>query len=146
MTERSASVQWTGSGMSGRGHMSTETGALQRQPYGHPSSIEGDELATDPEEILAAAHAACLARAFAIVCERAGFPATSVHAQAQVHLVKGRDGPTIDWIELRLQAGIADLDEISFQAMARRAKQDCPLSRALGSVPRITLEATLVAA
>lgn len=143
MTEKSASVLWTGAGKDGRGQISTETGALLDQPYGFASRFGDDRRSTNPEEILAAAHAACFTMAFSFACQKAGFATTTADTQARVRLVAQGEGFVIDRIALTLRAVVPGLAEARFQEIALAAKKDCPLSRALASVPEITLQATL---
>ncbi len=145
MTEKTASVHWEGQGKKGQGQISTETDALQAYPYGFGSRFEDDRRGTNPEELLGAAHAACFTMAFSFACDKAGFATTSVDTQAQVRLVPQGDGFVIDRIALTLQAVVPGLDEAAFQEIAQGAKQGCPLSKALASVPEITLSATLSA-
>lgn len=143
MTEKSASVMWAGAGKKGLGQISTETGALRDYPYGHASRFGDDRRGTNPEEILAAAHAACFTMAFSFACEKAGFATTTVDTQAQVSLSAAGEGFVIDRIALSLKAVVPGLDEARFQEIAAGAKRDCPLSRALASVPEINLQAKL---
>ena len=143
MTEKSASVLWTGAGKEGLGQISTESGALMDYPYGFASRFGDDRRGTNPEEILGAAHAACFTMAFSFACEEAGFATTTVDTQAHVRLSAQGDGFVIDRIALRLTAVVPGLDESRFQEIAATAKRDCPLSRALSSVPEISLQATL---
>ena len=81
--------------------------------------------------------------AFSFACDSAGFATTSVDTRAGVRLVKKGAGFLIDHIDLRLEASIPNIDEATFQKLAAGAKQDCPLSKALASVPEITLTAIL---
>ena len=143
MSEKSASVMWTGAGKQGQGQISTETGALLDYPYGFASRFGDDHRGTNPEEILAAAHAACFTMAFSFACEKAGFATTALDTRARVSLTVQGAGFVIDRIALTLQATVPGLDETRFQALALTAKQDCPVSKALTGVPKITLEATL---
>jgi len=141
--EKSASVHWDGAGKTGRGQISTETGALKGYPYGFASRFEDDKRGTNPEEILGAAHAACFTMAFAFACERAGVATEAIDTQAKVRIVKQGDGFVIDRIALTLDAKVPGIDNTKFQELAQGAKQGCPLSKALASVPEITLVATL---
>ena len=141
--ERKASVHWEGRGKAGRGQISTETGALSGYPYGFASRFEGDKRGTNPEEILGAAHAACFAMAFSFTCDKAGLETKAVDAKASVRLVQQGDGFLIDRIVLTLDAVIPGIDDAKFQELAQAAKKNCPLSKALASVPEITLAATL---
>lgn len=143
MSEKSARVHWTGAGKKGQGQISTETGALADYPYGFASRFGDDRRGTNPEEIVGAAHAACFTMAFSFACDKAGFGTSSIDTQAQVRLVAQGDGFVIDRIALRMSAMVPGIDEAKFQEIAEAAKRDCPLSKALASVPEITLEATL---
>jgi len=143
MSDKTASVHWEGQGKLGKGQISTETDALKKYPYGFASRFEDDRRGTNPEEILGAAHAACFTMAFSFACDKAGFATTSVDTQASVRLARQGDGFVIDRIALKMQATVPGIDDAKFQAIAAAAKRDCPLSKALASVPAITLEATL---
>jgi osmotically inducible protein OsmC len=143
MIDKTASVHWEGSGKQGQGQISTETGALQRYPYGFSSRFEDDRRGTNPEEILGAAHAACFTMAFSFACDKAGFATTLVDTQARVRLAPRGDGFVIDRIALCLTATVPGMGDAEFQAIALAAKSECPLSKALASVPEITLLATL---
>ena len=143
MNEKSASVHWEGPGMKGQGQVSTETGALKAYPYGFASRFEDDRRGTNPEEILGAAHAACFTMAFSFACDKAGVATTAVDTTAKVRLAKQGEGFVIDRIALTMQASVPGIDDARFQELAAAAKRDCPLSKALASVPEITLQATL---
>ena len=143
MTEKTASVAWEGSGKSGRGQISTETGALDRYPDGFASRFADDRRGTNPEEILAAAHAACFTMAFSFACDKAGFATSKVDTQARVRLAPQGDAFVIDRIALKLNAVVSGIDEAKFQEIALAAKRDCPLSKALATVAEISLQATL---
>ena len=141
MSEKKASVHWEGAG---QGQISTETGALDRYPYGFASRFGDDRKSTNPEEILGAAHAACFTMAFSFAAEKAGVATESVDTTASVRLSKDGDGFVIDRIALTLKAKVPGLDDAAFQKLAADAKAHCPLSKALAAVPEITLEAQLV--
>lgn len=143
MTEKAATVHWEGQGKQGQGQISTETAALKAYPYGFGSRFGDDRTGTNPEEILAAAHAACFTMAFSFACDKAGFATVTVDTRASVRLAQKGDGFAIDRIALTLSAKVPGLDEAKFQEIADGAKQGCPLSKALASVPEITLQATL---
>ena len=143
MTEKTASVHWEGQGKKGQGQISTETAALKAYPYGFGSRFEDDRRGTNPEELLGAAHAACFTMAFSFACDKAGFATSSVDTQAKVRLATEGDGVVIDRIALTLKAVVPGMDEARFQEIAQEAKKGCPLSKALASVPEITLTATL---
>ena len=143
MSERKGSVNWQGRGKDGRGRISTETGTLKDANYGYATRFEDDKRGTNPEEIVGAAHAACLTMAFAFALEREGLTATRIDTKAAVRLAKDGDGFKIDRIQLELDAAVPNLEEARFQQIAAAAKAGCPLSKALASVPEITLKATL---
>jgi len=143
MIEKTASVHWEGQGKQGVGQISTETGALKSYPYGFASRFEGDRKGTNPEEILGAAHAACFTMAFSFACDKAGIATASVDTTAKVRLAKQGEGFAIDRIALTMEASVPGIDNAKFQELAAAAKRDCPLSKALASVPEITLQATL---
>lgn len=143
MTEKTATVHWEGQGKQGIGQISTETGALSALPYGFASRFGDDRKGTNPEEILGAAHAACFTMAFSFACDKAGIATESVDTKASVSLAKQGEGFVIDRIALLMEARVPGIDEAKFQEIAAAAKRDCPLSKALASVPEITLQATL---
>lgn len=144
MSEKKASVHWEGAGKAGQGQISTETGALERYPYGFASRFGDDRKGTNPEEILGAAHAACFTMAFSFAAEKAGVATEAVDTTASVRLSQDGDGFVIDHIALTLKAKVPGLDDAAFQKLAADAKAHCPLSKALAAVPEITLEAQLV--
>lgn len=118
MTEKNASVHWVGSGKEGVGQISTETAALQSYPYGFASRFGDDRRSSNPEELLAAAHASCFTMAFSFACEKAGFATAVVDTKAQVRLVAQGEGFAIDKIALQLQADVPGMDEALFQTIA----------------------------
>ncbi|MDM0113111.1 OsmC family protein [Variovorax sp. J22R133] len=145
MPEKKASVHWEGAGKTGKGSISTETGALKDYPYGFASRFGDDRKGTNPEEILGAAHAGCFTMAFAFALEGAGLAATSIDTRAAVRLVQDGPGFKIDRIALEMEAAVPGIDQAKFDEIANGAKANCPLSKALASVPEITLKATLKA-
>lgn len=146
MTEKTAGVHREGPGKQGQGQISTETGALERHPYGFASRFEDDRRGTNPEEILAAAHAACFTMAFSFACDKAGFATSQVDTKARVRLTPQGEGFVIDRIALTLNAIVPGIDDARFQDIALTAKRECPLSKALAAVAEISLHATLLAA
>ncbi len=143
MNEKNANVDWNGRGRAGQGYVSTESGALQRYPYGFGSRFDDDRKGTNPEEILGAAHAACFTMAFSFACDKAGFVTTSISTRASVRLTRQDDAFVIDRIVLTMRARIPGIEEFIFQEIAQAAKRDCPLSKALASVAEIRLDAVL---
>src|ERR1700682_4491249 len=98
MADKTATVHWEGQGKKGVGKISTQTEALKSYPYGFGSRFEDDKRGTNPEELLAAAHAACFTMAFSFACDAAGFATKAVDTQASVRLVKKDSGFLIDHI------------------------------------------------
>lgn len=143
MIEKTASVHWEGPGKKGQGQISTETGALERYPYGFATRFEDDRRGTNPEEILAAAHASCFTMAFSFACDKAGVATSRIDTLARVRLSPQGEGFVIDRIALTLHAVVPGIDEARFQEIALAAKRDCPLSKALAAVAEISLVATL---
>jgi osmotically inducible protein OsmC len=143
MIEKTASVHWEGQGKKGLGQISTQTEALQAYPYGFGSRFEDDRRGTNPEELIGAAHAACFTMAFSFACDKAGYATASVDTTAKVRLVQQGEGFAIDRIALTLDAVVPGMNEATFQDIAEAAKKGCPVSKALASVPEITLSANL---
>ncbi len=139
---RKATAHWEGDLKSGRGTISTPaSGLMQDTRYGFNSRF-GDEKGTNPEELIAAAHAGCFTMALANALAEAGHPAESLDSRAEVDLsLEG--GPTMSAIRLFTKAKVPGIDEAKFRAVADDAKTNCPVSKALSAVP-ITLEAELL--
>jgi osmotically inducible protein OsmC len=142
MIEKKASAHWEGPGKTGKGQVSTETGALQNQAYGVAARF-ADGKGTNPEEILGAAHAACFTMFFAVSCEKAGIDVSTIDTTATVRLAKEGEGWKIDRIALVMEATAPGLDHARFMELAEGSKKNCPVSKALAAVPEITLEAKL---
>ena len=111
MSDKTATVHWEGRGKQGIGKISTQTEALKSYPYGFASRFEDDKRGTNPEELLAAAHAACFTMAFSFGCDAAGFATAAVDTQAAVRLVLKGGGFSIEHIGLRLEASVPGMDE-----------------------------------
>lgn len=139
---RNATAHWEGDLKSGRGTISTPaSGLMQDTRYGFNSRF-GDEKGTNPEELIAAAHAGCFTMALANALAEAGHPAESLDSRAEVDLSM-EGGPTMSAIRLFTKAKVPGIDEAKFRAVADDAKTNCPVSKALSAVP-ITLEAELL--
>lgn len=143
MNDKTATIRWEGRGKQGKGTISTQTPALKNYPYGVASRFEGDASGTNPEELIAAAHAACFTMAFSFQCDAAGFATEAVDTTAAVRLVQQGGGFAITRISLRMEATVPGIDDAKFQELARAAKEGCPVSKALAGVPEIELTATL---
>ncbi len=137
MPARSARARWEGKLQDGKG---TITIGSWSSPYSFASRFE-DGNGTNPEELIAAAHAGCFTMAFNAALGRSGFDAKSVSTNAKVHLAKAEGGFEIPLIELECEAEVPGIDEAKFQEIADGAKKGCPISKALGGVKEIKLTA-----
>ncbi|NJN45810.1 MAG: OsmC family protein [Candidatus Competibacteraceae bacterium] len=140
MPVRASSAQWQGNLQRGQGVMRLGSGAYEG-PYSFPSRFESGQ-GTNPEELIAAAHAGCFSMAFSLFLGNAGFTPTRIDTTAKVHLEQVDGGFAITRIELDCEAEIPDIDEATFQAQAQAAKEGCPVSRALAGTT-ISLAAKL---
>ena len=141
MATRNGSAEWSGDLQNGTGTITVGNDA-HTGPYSFKSRFEEGE-GTNPEELIAAAHAACFAMAFSNVLASNGHEPESVDTNARVVLKEVDGAPTIARIELTAEGSVPGIDDDEFQRLADEAKRDCPVSRALASVDEITLEATL---
>lgn len=141
MPARTAEARWEGALQDGSGTMKLGGGAYEGA-YSFASRFE-DGSGTNPEELIAGAHAGCYSMALSGAIGRAGFTATSIDTSAAVHLEKTEAGFRINRIALTTRAVVPGLDDAQFQDLARTAKETCPVSVALGAVSTITLDATL---
>ena len=142
MPTRTAEARWDGTLQEGNGTMRMASGAYEG-PYSFQSRFqEGD--GTNPEELIAAAHAGCFSMALSAELGRAGHSAESVETKATVHLDKVDEGFGITRIELETRARVPGISDEEFQQVAEGAKEGCPVSRALAAVPAIELRASLV--
>ena len=140
--KRSASAEWKGGLKDGKVVISTESGVLSNTQYSFATRFE-QGAGTNPEELIAAAHAGCFTMALSAKLTEAGHPPQSIDTQADVELgMEG--GPTICEIRLVTKARVAGIDAKTFRALADDAKQNCPVSKALSAVP-ISLDAELLA-
>jgi osmotically inducible protein OsmC len=132
MPVRNADAQWEGSLQAGKGTMRFGSGAFEGQ-YSFASRFE-EGTGTNPEELIAAAHAGCFSMALSGGLSRAGHPPNRVHTTAKVHLDKGHAGFKISTIELETEADVPGIDDAAFQEAAAAAKAGCPVSQALAAV------------
>jgi osmotically inducible protein OsmC len=138
---RHGSAQWQGGIKDGKGAISTESGALKAYPYGFASRFEGLP-GTNPEELIAAAHAGCFTMALSLILSEAKLIAERMETSAKVTLEKLDGGYAITAVHLTLKAKIPDADQATFEKLASMAKAGCPVSKLLKA--EITLDATLV--
>lgn len=142
---RKSTARWQGNGLQGKGTLSTQSGVFQSQPYSFQTRFQNEDgkAGTNPEELLAAAHAGCFAMALSFALTDAGHAPEELNVTAGVDIVKTDAGFAIKNINLDLEAKVAGIDAAKFQKLAEGAKQGCPLSKALAATP-ITLSAKLV--
>lgn len=134
--KRSATAIWNGSGKEGNGNLTTQSKVLANTSYDFKSRFE-DGTYTNPEELIAAAHAGCFAMKLSFVLGAAGFTATSLDATSTITLENG----TITGSHIVLKAVVPGIDAAKFEECAQDAKANCPVSKALNMA--ISLEATL---
>jgi osmotically inducible protein OsmC len=140
-TDRKAEVTWNGSLMEGSGTITqTTSGKIGEQSISWPNRAEDSPSATSPEELIAAAHAACFAMALSHGLAQAGHAPDELQTSATVTF---QPGEGITKIGLTVVGSVPGLDDAAFQQAAQTAKENCPVSKALASVPQISLEAKL---
>jgi osmotically inducible protein OsmC len=140
MTTRTGSATYEGLGKDGKGHVSTQSGILSDTPYGFNTRF-GDTPGTNPEELIAAAHASCFTMALSFALAGAGFADGTLETSAKVTLDKDGDGFTITKSALDLKASVPGIDEAQFAEIAKGAELNCPVSKVLNA--EVTLNYTL---
>lgn len=145
MLKRTSTAVWRGTGPKGTGEISTLSGALKGQPYGFNTRFasEDGKAGTNPEELIAAAHASCFTMATAFQITNAGKEPTKLETTATVSMEKQDIGWTIVSIHLELTGEVPGVTADEFKTFAENAKKGCPISRALASVSTISMNATL---
>ena len=138
--EKKASAVWSGDLKTGKGSISTETGVLSNAPYGFVSRFEGGK-GTNPEELIAAAHAGCFSMALSGQLGSAGLTAQKIETSATVTMNKLEQGWTVTDVHLQVKANVPGADQASFEKSANAAKAGCPISRLLNA--KITMDAQL---
>ena len=142
MPTRKAEAEWKGNLAEGEGKLKVGSGAFEG-PYSFKSRFEEGESATNPEELIGAAHAGCFTMALTAALSRAGIKPTRIHTGANVKLEKVNDAFSITQIDLETEAEVPGIDDATFQQYARDAKQNCPVSKALAGT-EIHLNAKLL--
>ena len=142
MPTRKAEAEWKGNLVEGSGRLRVGSGAFDG-PYSFKSRFEEGQAATNPEELIGAAHAGCFTMALTAQLSRAGLAPARVQTSAKVTLEKVGEGFSITRIELETEADIPGIDEATFQRNALDAKQNCPVSKALAGT-EIHLKARLL--
>ena len=137
---RKAMAVWNGTGRDGSGHLSSDSGVLARTPYSFRTRFE-NEKGTNPEELIAAAHAGCFTMALAFGLQRAGFTPKELSTEAAVSLEPEGAGFRISRSALTLRASVPNLDQATFARLAQDAEKNCPVSKVLNA--EITLDAKL---
>ncbi|MBW3558617.1 MAG: OsmC family protein [Proteobacteria bacterium] len=138
---RKANAVWRGTGKEGSGDLSSPSGVLSATPYSFRTRFE-DQPGTNPEELIAAAHAGCFAMQLAFLIQAAGFTPTELNATAAVSLEPEGQGFRISRSALTLRAQVPGIDPAEFDQLAQQAEKICPVSKVLNA--EITLDATLV--
>jgi osmotically inducible protein OsmC len=139
--KRTASAQWKGSLKDGKGTLAAPGGVLKATPYSFATRF-GDTPGTNPEELIAAAHAGCFSMAFSAALGKEGFTPTAIDTTANLSLDQVGAGFEITTIELTMTAAVPEIDQAKFQAIAEDAKANCPVSKVLKGA-KISLKATL---
>jgi osmotically inducible protein OsmC len=142
--KRKATAVWKGSGKEGSGTLSSQSGAFQNLPYSAQLRFENEDgmAGTNPEELIAAAHAGCFTMATSFQISNAGFTADELTTEARLTLEKEDIGWTVKSIHLDLTGKVPGISQEKFQEPAGNAKKGCPISRLLNC--EITLEANLL--
>jgi osmotically inducible protein OsmC len=142
---RKSNARWQGDGLHGKGALTTQSGVFHDQPYSFQTRFQSEDgkAGTNPEELLAAAHAGCYAMALSFALTEAGHPPAELRVTAGVDLSKVSDGFAIKTIALELEAQVPGIEKAAFETIAEAAKKACPLSKALAATP-ITLSTKLL--
>ena len=140
--ERTATTVWEGDLAHGSGTTSLKSGATGDFPVTWASRTERSDGKTSPEELIAAAHSACLAMNLSGVLGQEGITADSIDVSAEVTLSTSAAGPEISGIDITLRAAVPGLDAARFAELASTAERTCPVSKALAAT-KITLDAAL---
>jgi osmotically inducible protein OsmC len=137
MFTRTGSARYEGFGKEGRGRVSTQSGVLADTPYSFSTRF-GDDAGTNPEELIAAAHAACFTMALSFALAKEGLSDGTLETTARVKLEQDGAGFKVSRSDLSLEATVPEIDEARFAALAEEAKANCPISKLLNA--EMTLE------
>jgi len=138
---RKAKAVWRGTGRDGTGDLSTDSQILSRTPYSYKTRFE-NEKGTNPEELIAAAHAGCFTMALSFMLNGAGFTADAIDTEANLTMDQVNNAWTVTGVHLTTRARVPKIDAAKFAEIASSAKASCPISRLLNAT--ITLDAALV--
>lgn len=141
--KRKANAVWRGAGKDGTGALTTGSGVFKDQPYSAKLRFENEDgrAGTNPEELIAAAHAGCFSMALAFQLSGAGHPPQELTTDAELDLQQDDGGWTIRSIHLKVRGRVDGIDAGQFQELAQKAKEGCPVSRVLNA--EITMDAKL---
>ena len=139
--DRSASAVWHGGLKDGKGTISTDSGVLKETQYSFSTRFENG-VGTNPEELIAAAHAGCFTMALSAQLSDAKTPPESLQTTATVTMEKTDDGPTVTKIHLKTRGKVPNVEKATFDELAKKAKETCPISRLLKAA-EISLDAQL---
>ena len=142
--QRKASARWQGSAQAGKGTLSTQSGTLADTPYSFKARF-ADGKGTNPEELVAAAHAGCFTMAVSYALDNAGFTAEAIETEAQLTMEPVDGKPTVTAVHLMTRARVPNVAAAQFAEIASGAKVNCVISRALSPSIVVTLDAALVA-
>ena len=134
-----ANAEWQGTAKEGKGIISTETGALDKAPFTFASRFGDAKDGTNPEELIAAAHAGCFSMKFSLVLNEAGFTPDKIETKCDITFGNG----AISKSHLTVRAKVPGISKEKFDACAKDAKENCPISKSLSSNIEITMDATL---
>lgn len=137
MTTRKGSARYEGLGKDGKGHVSTQSGVLNDSPYGFNTRFE-DEPGTNPEELIATAHASCFTMALSFALAKVGFSDGTLETNAKITLDQKDGGFVITKSELDLKATVPGIDADQFAEIAADAKANCPVSKVLNAEVSLT--------
>ncbi len=137
---RTASAHWQGTGKEGKGALTTQSGTLSETPYSFTARF-GDGKGTNPEELIAAAHAGCFSMALAFQLTGAGHPPDDLRTEARLTMEQEGAGWKISAVALTLKGKVPGIDQATFRKLADEAKANCPVSKVLNAA--ISLDATL---
>ena len=140
---RKARAVWQGTGKDGNGRLTSDSGVLSNTPYTFKTRFES-EPGTNPEELIAAAHAGCFSMALAVQLQNAGFTPNELATECAVSLTKEEGGFRISKSALTLRADVPGIDRGKFEELARAAEKNCPVSKVLNA--DITMDFTLAQA
>ena len=139
MITRTATARYEGMGKTGKGWVSTQSGVLQDQRYGFNTRFE-NEPGTNPEELIAAAHAGCFAMALSFELAKAGVDDGTLETEARVKLEQDGAGFTVTRSDLRLRASVPGIEEARLRELAEGAKANCPISKLLNAEMELEVE------